>query len=157
MLKNWSMIYSRRSVLAGTLILILLVAAGGAYAWYALYRPCEVSVVEETSAILISQASMYDQVYQSAINAPPTLVDAPLVTMQQVLMDTQEVVVPVCLQTAKKELLNYMGVVIRAFRAYAAQESDATVKGMVSKSNTYYNNFIVELKTVKKCAPVCFP
>lgn len=149
--------HSRISVLrwfAGVLI-ALLVVTGGAYAWFTFYRPCEVDAVEEASSILISQASMYDQVYQSAINAPPTLVDGPLITMQQTQMDTQSVVVPACLQTAKAELLNYMVVVIRAFRAYEAREPDETVRALVAKSNTHFDNFSAELKAVKKCAPVC--
>jgi hypothetical protein len=142
---------------AGVFIVLLIMAAGGVYAWYFLYHPCEVNTVKETSAILISQANTYDRVYQSAINAPATLVDGPVVTMQQILMDTKEVVVPACMQTAKDELLNYMTVVIRAFRSFAALETEATVRDLVNKSDQHYGNFITELKAVNQCAPLCFP
>jgi hypothetical protein len=141
----------------GVLIVTLLIAIGAVYGWYKLFRPCEVDAVEKASAILISQASMYDRVYQSAINAPPTLVDGPLIAMQQTQMDTQAVVVPACMQTAKDELLNYMVVVIRAFRAYEVREADETVRALVAKSNAHYDIFSAELKAVKKCAPFCIP
>ena len=139
------------------LVVLLIVVAVGTYTWYALHASCDVKAVEEASAILISEANMYDRVYQSAINAFPTTLDSPLVTMQQILADTQEVVVPACMQTAKKELLNYMGVVIRALRAFAAREAAATIRGLVATSNTHYDNFITELEAVNKCAPYCFP
>ena len=142
---------------AGIFIVLLSMVAAGIYGWYFLYRPCEVNAVKETSAILISQANTYDRVYQSAINAPATLVDGPVVTMQQILMDTQEVAVPACMQTAKDELLNYMTVVIRAFRSFAALETDATVRDLVDKSNEHYGNFLTELKAVNECAPLCIP
>ena len=135
----------------------LLVAALGVYVWYTIYRPCDVERVDDASATLISQANMYDRVYQSAINASPTTLDGPVVTMQQIQMDTQDVVVPACMQTAKAELLNYMVVVIRAFRVYEARKADATVRDLVAKSNIHYDNFIAELKAVKKCAPFCLP
>ena len=151
------MVYRKRSALAGVLIMALLVAAGGVYAWYMLFRPCNVDAVEEASTILVSQAGMYDRVYQSAINASPTTLDGPVVTMQQIFMDTNEVVVPVCMQTAKQELLNYMSVVIHAFRVFAAGEPDGTVRDLVARSNTHYDGFIAELKAVKKCAPFCLP
>ena len=148
---------SRFPLPAGAFIVLLLIAALGTYTWYSLHRSCEVQAVEEASAILVSQTKRYDDVYQVATNAFQTSLDPPVITMQQILMDTQEVVVPACLQTAKNELINYMGVVIRAFRAYAAQEADATVRGLITQSNAHYDNFITELRAVKKCAPYCFP
>ncbi len=149
--------FNRYLLLAGVLIVTLLVAVVGIYAWYVLYRPCDVEMVDDASATLISQASMYDRVYQSAINASPTTLDGPVVTMQQIFMDTNEVVVPVCTQTAKQELLNYMSVVIHAFRVFAAGEPDGTVRDLVARSNMHYDGFIAELKAVKKCAPFCLP
>ena len=148
---------SRRLLLPSALLVLLLVLAGGIYTRYSMQRSCEPKAVKDTSALLMSEANMYDRVYQSAINAFPTTLDSPLVTMQQILADTQEVVVPACMQTAKKELLNYMGVVIRALRAFAAREAAATIRGLVATSNTHYDNFITELEAVNKCAPYCFP
>jgi len=72
-------------------------------------------------------------------------------------MDTQEIVVPACMQTAKNELINYMGTVISAFQAYRAGEADATIRGFIKQSDTQYANFNAELKAVNKCAPFCLP
>jgi len=142
---------------ASVLIVFLIFTAVGTYTWYYYYLPrsCEATAVEETSTILTSQAQMYDNVYQSATAATQTSAVVPVAVMQQILMDTQQVAVPACMQTAKTELVNYMGTVIRAFLAYSAQATDATVRGLIDQSETHYANFSTELKEVKKCAPYC--
>jgi hypothetical protein len=96
-------------------------------------------------------------VYQVATNAFQTTLEAPVLTLQQIIMDTQEVPVPACLQTAKTELIAYMKTVVRALRAYAAQEANATVTDLIAQSNQHYGNFFTELKAVNECAPVCLP
>lgn len=143
--------------MAGVSIVFLVVGAVGAYVWYYLPRTCEVTAVEEASAILVSQVKRYDDVYQVATDAPQNAVFIPVSVMQQNLMDTQQVIVPACMKIAKKELLNYMDVVIRAFLAYEAQESNVMVRGLIDQSETHYANFSMELKDVKKCAPYCAP
>jgi hypothetical protein len=140
---------------AGVLVVLLTVLAVGVYTWYVLPVSCEVGAVEEASTILISLVKRYDDVYQSATAATQTSVVVPVVVMQQLLMDTQQVAVPACMQTAKTELLNYMRTVIRAFRAYSAQETNIVVRGLIDQSETHYANFSTELKAVKKCAPYC--
>lgn len=141
--------------LASVLVVLLIVVAAGAYTWYSLRSSCEVSAVEEASTILVSQVKMYDNVYQSATAATQTSVVVPLAVMQQILMDTQQVAVPACMQTAKTELINYMETVIRAFLAYSAEEANTVVRGLIEQSETHYANFSTELKEVKKCAPYC--
>jgi len=145
--------------LVGVFVVLLIFSAGGAYAWYYYYLPasCEVHAVEEASTILVSQVKRYEDVYQSATAASQSSVVVPLAVMQQVLMDTQQVVVPACMQTAKTELISYMQTVIRAFLAYSAQETTSRVRDLINQSETYYANFSAELKTVKKCAPFCLP
>lgn len=142
---------------AGIIVGLLLAAAVGAYAWFFLIHPCELNVVEEASEILFSQLDRYEDVYQVAINASPSSVVLPVSVLQQILMDTQQVTVPFCMQTAKAELLNYMRVIIRAFDAYAAREPAETVRGLVDKAVTHLHNFDTELEAVKACAPYCIP
>lgn len=148
---------SRFLLSASTLIVLLLVAAVGTYAWYSHYRPCEVDAVEEASAILISQMKRYDDVYNATTNGTRTSIAYPVAVLQQILMDTQEIVVPACLRTPKSELINYMGTVIRAFQAFRAGEPDATIKGLLDESYTHVRTFIMELEAVNKCAPFCIP
>jgi len=145
----------RLPFLVGVFIIVLIVAAAGVYTWYSLPSSCEVNAVEETSTILISLAKRYDDVYQSATAATQSSAVVPVAVMQQILMDTQQVAVPACMQTAKTKLVNYMGTVIQAFLAYSAHETDATVRGLIDQSETHYANFSTELKEVKKCAPYC--
>lgn len=141
----------------GVSMVLLVVASVSAYVWYYLPRTCEVTAVEEASAILVSQLKRYDDVYQVATDAPQNAVFIPVSVMQQNLMDTQQVVVPACMKIAKNELLNYMDIVIRAFLAYEAQASNATVSGLIDQSEMHYAKFSMELKDVKKCAPYCAP
>jgi hypothetical protein len=143
--------------MAGVSIVFLMVGAVSAYVWYYLPRTCEVTAVEEASAILVSLVKRYDDVYQVATDAPQNAVFIPVSVMQQNLMDTQQVVVPACMKIAKRELLNYMETVIRAFQAYSAQEADTMVRGLIDQSETHYAKFSAELKDVKKCAPYCVP
>jgi hypothetical protein len=143
--------------LAGTLIVLLIFAAVGMYAWIFVYNPCEVEVVKETSTMLVTQLTMYDGVFQVAATASRTSPDHPVNTLKQIFMDTQEIPVPACMHTAKNELLNYMGAVISAFQAYRAGEADATVRGWIKQSDAQYTNFQAALKAVNKCAPFCLP
>jgi predicted PurR-regulated permease PerM len=142
---------------ASILVALLLVAAVGAYAWFFVFHPCELNVVEEASVLLFSQLNRYEDVYQVAISASPRSVVLPVSVLQQILMDTQQVAVPSCMQSAKGELLNYMRTIIRAFDAYAAQEPDATVRGLVDAAVTHLHNFDTELEAVQECAPYCLP
>ena len=148
---------SRFLLPASVLIVLSIVAAAGMYAWYYWYNPCEVDAVKEASTILVTQLKTYDGVYQVATTASRTSPDHPVNTLKQIFMDTQEVVVPACMQTAKNELINYMGTVISAFQAYRAGEADATVLGLINQSNTQYDNFNSELEAVNRCAPFCAP
>jgi len=142
---------------ASILVSLLLVAAVRAYAWFFVFHPCELNVVEEASVLLFSQLNRYEDVYQVAISASPRSVVLPVSVLQQILMDTQQVAVPSCMQSAKGELLNYMRTIIRAFDAYAAQEPDATVRGLVDAAVTHLHNFDTELEAVQECAPYCLP
>lgn len=142
--------------LAGALIVLLILAPVSVYAWRYLYNPCEVESVQEASHSLLIQSKMYDQVYQSAVDGDRTSLDYPVTVMQQTFMDTQAVVVPACMQTAKGELLHYMETVIYAFRAFAAGEADEAVRDLVQQSNGHYQNFTTEMEAVQECAPFCF-
>lgn len=140
-----------------TPVLILVAVAVGVYAWYSLIRPCEANLVERASVRLIDQRDRYDHTYQFATSASPDAVIRPVAELQQILMDTQDVAVPACMQAAKTELVHYMGTVIHAFLAYGAQEPETTVRDLILESETYYDNFNTELEAVKECAPLCIP
>ena len=142
--------------IAGTLIALFLLTPLGVYAWRDLLNPCEVEAVKEASTFLSTQLNTYDGVYQVAVTASRTAPWHPVLVLQQILMDTQELSVPTCMQRAKKELLNYMGTVILAFQAYRAGEADSTVLDLIRQSNKQYANFKSELKAIDKCAPLCF-
>ena len=142
---------------ASALLMMLIVAAASTYAWYSIFRPCKVETVQKVSTRLVTQLKLYDEAYQFATSASPTRLVRPVNTLQQILMDTQELTVPACMQTAKSELVNYMGTVIRAFLAYGAGETNATVRDLIDQSNVYYGNFNTELDAVNECAPFCFP
>jgi hypothetical protein len=146
---------SRFSWRKGALIALLLIAAAGTYAWYSVRSSCEVEAVKEASAFLISQQNFYDRVYQVAVTASRSAPDHPVNTMKQVLMDTQEVDVPGCMQTAKTELVNYMGTVILAFDDYRAGKEDASILKLIKQSDVQYANFRAELRAVNQCAPNC--
>ena len=142
--------------LAGILFaLLILAAAGTLYTRYSLRSSCDVNAVKETSTILVTQQRVYDGVYQVAVTASRSAPDHPVNTLKQILMDTQEVDVPGCMQTAKNELVDYMGTVILAFDAYRAGQADATVRDLIQQSDTQYANFRAQLREVDECAPYC--
>jgi len=148
---------SRFRWLVGTLIALFIMAPVGIFAWRYLYNPCEVDAVKEASTFLVTQLKSYDHLYQVASTASRTYLDPPVLVMQQIHLDTQEVAVPACLQTAKNELISYMATVIRAFRAWESGEDDVAIRDMISQSDNYYDHFYDELEAVNKCAPYCFP
>ncbi len=143
--------------LASVFSTVIIMAAVGIYAWAHLFNPCEVDAVKEASTFLITQLKTYDSQYQFTTTVYQDGIGPPLYKLQQIFMDTQAVAVPVCMQTTKNELLNYMRTVIRAFQAFAAGDADTTIRDLVNQSNTYYDNFRSELEAVNKCAPFCIP
>jgi len=142
---------------ASVLIILLIIVATGMYAWYYRYNLCEMSAVEDASSFLLSQLKRYDAQYEFAVTVYRTGLARPVDVLQQIFMDTQGGAVPVCMQRAKDELLNYMGTVISAFHAYMGEETETTIRGLLSQSYTHFNNFKMELEAVNKCAPFCAP
>ena len=157
--KSQDMVQNSRQFrgLAVALIVFLMVATAGTYTWYSVFRPCEVNAVRDASDFLTRQLKTYDRVYQVAVAASRTTPDHPVNLLKQIFMDTQQIIVPACMQMAKNELMNYMGTVISAFQAFRAGEADATVLGLVKQSDAQYINFNAELKEVSQCAPFCLP
>lgn len=145
----------RRGAVA--VFLLLALGAGAAYARYSLESSCEVAAVKESSALLVRQRDSYDHSYQFATSTSRAEVVRPAAELQQILMDTGQVSVPVCLQKAKSELVDYMGAVVRAFQAYGAGEADSTVGDLLDQAQLHYDGFTTELESVNRCAPFCLP
>jgi len=142
-----------RWLLAGFLALMIAAAVSG-YVLYSLRTSCEVNAVKQASTFLTTQLNLYDRVYQVATTASRTTPDHTVNTLKQIVMDTQEIAVPGCMQTAKGELIHYMGTVILAFEAYRAGEADAAVLDLIRRSEAQYANFKGEFKAVDECAPL---
>jgi hypothetical protein len=138
-------------------LLVFIAAASGMYIWYFLVRPCDVRVVEESSILLLRQRDRYDHTYQFATSTSRDAIVRPVAELQQILMDTQEVTVPACMQTAKNELIDYMGTVIHAFQAFGAHEADSAVRDLIDQSEAHYDSFETEVEAVRECAPFCIP
>ncbi len=143
--------------LARVLVALVIVAAAGMYAWRYLYNPCEMDAVKEASAFLVSQQKTYDAQYQFTTTVARSELAIPVSMLEQIFLDTKAVAVPACMQMTKNELLNYMGSVTSAFRAYMAAEKDPAIRDLLSQSDTHYNNFSQELEAVNKCTPFCVP
>jgi len=142
---------------AGVFFVLMIVVPTGIYGWRYLLNPCEIANVENGITKLTTQMKVYDHLYQVATTASPSTLERPVLEMQQVQMDTQELEVPVCLRKAKNVLINYMYTVIGALRAWQAGASDSTVLGMITQSDAYYINFKTEIDQINKCAPYCLP
>lgn len=125
--------------------------------WYFSSHPCEVLTVKDVSGRLITKRNMYDHAYQFATTVSRTSLEHPVNSLKLILMDTQDIEVPACMQTAKGELIDYMGKVIRAFGAYGAGEEDNVIWDLINQAEMHYDNFAAELEAVNKCAPFCIP
>lgn len=138
-------------------MIFFLIAGVSIYWWYDLARSCDVRAVEKASTRLLRQRDRYDHSYQFATSAARDAIVRPVAELQLILMDTKQVAVPGCMQTTKKELIEYMRTVIHAFQAYGAHEADAAVREFLDQSDAHYDNFAQELESVNQCAPFCFP
>lgn len=98
--------------LASLLTTLIIVAVVGVYAWAYLFNPCEEEAVKKASAFLITQLNTYDSQYQFTTTVYRSGLNAPVYKLQQIFADTQAVAVPMCMQTAKNELLSYMRTVM---------------------------------------------
>jgi hypothetical protein len=116
-----------------------------------------VNAVKDASARLVRQRDSNDHTYQFATSASRDALVRPVAELQQILMDTQDVVVPACMKPAKTELIDYMGTVIHAFQAFGTQETDAAVRDLINASERHYDNFTAELEAINACAPFCIP
>ncbi len=143
--------------LAGIITALILVASASIYVWVSLLNPCEVDEVKETSSFLTSQLRAYDDLYQFTTTVYRDGIDPPLYKLQQIYMNTEAVTVPICMQRAKQDLLDYMRTVIRAFEAFAAGQENSTIRDLVNLSNEQYDRFRAELQAVNECAPWCMP
>ena len=145
----------RLLLVAGAVLGIMVVAALGVYAWYAVYGPCTRGTVDTASTALFEQVVAFEEAYRSAASATPIGLIGPVTSMQQILWDTREVSVPGCMQVARLELVTSMESAIRAFLAVMTGESKETVEGLLQDSQTHLDNFTIELESVHKCAPFC--
>ena len=147
-----------RFLLPLALVIVWLIATGaGMYAWFHHYNTCAVEEVEKASASLARQLDRYDHAYQFAATVTREGLDRPVLDLQQILLDTKDVTVPACMQTAQAALVEYMGTVIRAFRAYMAAEPDAAVRKLLDESAVHFNRFNTEREMIDACAPYCGP
>ena len=149
--------FHRFLLLTTFLVMLVLVSFAATYAWYFWTHPCEVETVREASARLVTKRNTYDHAYQFATTVSRTSLEHPVNSLKLIFMDTQDMDVPVCMQRAKEELIEYMGTVIRAFDAYGAGEADPAIWDLINIAETHYDNFSAELEAVNKCAPYCFP
>ena len=134
---------------------IMVVGALGVYAWYAVYGPCTRGAVDTASTALFEKVAAFESVYQAAASATPVGLMGPVTQMQQILWDTRELTMPVCMQVARSELITAMESAIRAFLAIMTGESRETVEGLLQDSTTHLDNFAAELESVNQCAPFC--
>lgn len=139
----------------GVPMVLLIVAAIGGYAWFALYGPCTVDSVETASTTLMGQLIQFDQVYQSIPSPTPIAIIGPITRMQQILMETKETAVPACLQIARNELITAMETLIRALLAIMESQPETTINDLTEQSISHLDNFTTELDSVKRCAPFC--
>lgn len=142
-------------IIGGAVLGIMVVAALGVYAWYAVYGPCTRETVNTASTALFEQVAAFEAAYQAAASATPIGLMGPVTSMQQVLWDTRELSVPACMQFARNELIIAMESAIRAFLAVMNGESRETVEGLLQDSQKHLDIFATELESVNKCAPFC--
>lgn len=142
-------------LVAGAVLGVMVVAALGVYAWYAVYGPCTRGTVDTASTALFEQVAAFEEAYRSAAAATPVALMGPVTSMQQILWDTREVTVPGCMQEARLELVTSMESAIRAFLAVMTGESMETVEALLQDSQTHLANFTTELESVHTCAPFC--
>ena len=142
-------------IVAGAVLGVMVVAALGVYAWYAVYGPCTRATVDTASTALFEQVATFEQAYQAAASANAVGLMGPLTNMQQALWDTREVMVPACMQVARNELITSMELAIRAFLAVMNGEKEETVQDLLQDSRVHLENFATELESVNQCAPFC--
>lgn len=144
---------SKRLLWVALILVVLMVTTVG----YVSQVPsaCDVKAVQEASDRLLRQRNRYDHSYQFAVTAARDAIVRPVGELQQILMDTNELPVPACMQTAKDELILYMGTVVRAFLAYGEGQANSAVRALIDESQAHYDDFSAELEAVNACAPLC--
>ena len=139
----------------GAIMLFLILAAVSGYTWFALYGPCTVDTVETASNAMLDQLQRFDVIYQSIPSLTPLELFDPMTQLQQILIDTKNVVVPACLLIAQNELIIGMETLMRALLAVMESRPEATATGLFEKSTAHLDNFKAELKWIDRCAPFC--
>jgi hypothetical protein len=139
-----------------SLIILLCVAAtAGGFGWYYFDGPCGVSKVKEGTTALVDQRNIYGGAYQVAASTSLISLSGPVGELQKIQRDTEKIVVPACMESAKNELILAMDKAADAFRAFMAEKLDKEVSRHVKLSTTHLRKFTAELEAVNKCAPFC--
>ena len=147
--------WSRLLWAGGVVMLLLIVAAVSGYTWIALYGPCSVNTVETASDALLNQLQLFDAAYQSTSSLNAVELFGPMTQLQQILIDTEKVVVPACLRAAQIELITAMKTLIRAILTVMESKPEATATELFEKSSKHLDNFAAELEWINKCSPFC--
>ena len=147
--------WSRLLWAGGIVLLFLIVAAVSGYTWIALYGPCSLRSVKSASNTMLNHLELFDAAYQSIPSVTPVELFEPMTQLQQILIETKKVMVPVCLQTAHLELTTAMESLMRSLLAIMESKPESTSAGLLEKSNKHRDNFTAELEWINKCSPFC--
>jgi hypothetical protein len=154
-----SLIISRRSPQQSrtgiVFSVVLLVAIAAAGAWYYFYGPCGINRLQASSKAISSLLTRFSDELQVANSTPRMSLAGPVSNLQQIKRETDDLVVPACLDMAKGYAVGSMVDGINGFIAFMGQEDNSVVTSHLNSATSQAQYFQDELVRVQACAPFC--
>lgn len=138
-----------------TVVIVLVLASGGGFAWYYFNGPCGVNLVKEAAAQLQSKTEEFRDAFDVAASTSRMSLSGPVSDMQAIRRETNAIEVPACLENAKGLAVEGMQDAIDGFFAFLSEESDADVNDRILAGVGQIADASVEVEDVSACAPFC--
>jgi hypothetical protein len=138
-------------------LVVLVLFAGGGFAWYYFQGPCGTIKVDRAATELLDADSRFTDAFSIANATPRISLDGPLGELQEIRRDTVRIQVPACLENAQEILVGSMETTIDGFIAFMNQESDTEVTMHFVNAGSQLGLALDEIEAIKACAPTCRP
>jgi hypothetical protein len=135
--------------------IIALITVGLIFGWFYFYGPCGTKVVK-LSVLKLKEADLkYVETFQAASSSSrPSLSDL-ISHLQKIEWTTNRLMVPACLEPAKKIYIKGMQEGINGLIAFSRKNAGSVVNKHISSSVSLLDYAATELITISKCAPFC--
>jgi hypothetical protein len=134
---------------------ITLLVVGLVFGRFYFYGPCGTKVVELSVSELKEADLKYVDTFQAVSSSSRPSLSSPVGDLQKIEWTTGQLVVPACLEPARKIYIKGMQEGIDGLIAFSRKNATSVVNKHISSSMSLLDYAATELITISECAPFC--